>query len=288
MFILNTFNIRLAALTLFFLPLLISAQTTETTDFDLHMITMQELIQENQENLVIVYVDSLLATKQIVDTMELKVFYGIKAEILSRQNNWKLAIPVLQILINLTTEFDEKEPLLLNLGLFKKYTGDFDGAIKTYEFILKNNENNPNTINNLASVYNEKGAYKNCIQLLDKYAEQFTIPYASFHYAKAFYHLKRYDEALLKIENYLNENPLASDDFIAFHLAALIYKTKKDNNKACFYNDKALNYIHKHDLSEKISKETDVVKESFILRDFVDKIQAIANFSAANCLQTDE
>jgi tetratricopeptide (TPR) repeat protein len=285
MHFLNIFNKRLSALLLFFLPLLISAQTTETSDFDLHMITMQELIQENQESLVLVYIDSLLATNQIVDTMVQKVFYGIKAEILSRQNNWKLAIPVLQILINLTTDFEEKEHILLNLGLFKKYTGDFDGAINTYEFILKNNENNPNAINNLASVYNEKGNYKNCIKLLDKYNEQFTIPYASFHYAKAFYHLKQYNKALLKMEDYLNNNPLASNDFIAFHLAALIYKTQKDNKKACFYNEKALNYIHKNDLSNKISKETDAVKESFILRDFTAHIQAIANFSADNCLQ---
>jgi len=168
------------------------------------------------------------------------------------------------------------------IARFKKYLGDFDGAITAYKRILQLDPKDHLTFNNMASAYNSAGKYQDAISVLNSNPNTERLPSEYYLFAIAYFNLNKLDSAKLNIDKYLTTDNSAKD-FLAFKVAAQIYSALSDKKKSCEYITKANDIITMTKPEEQISKQSAKVQGYHFIKESLKQIDLTKNLKSQLC-----
>ncbi len=168
------------------------------------------------------------------------------------------------------------------IAQFKKYLGDFDGAVKAYKRILELDPTNDITINNMSSALISSGKFQEAINILNSNFNAERNSFEYFHYAVAYFNMNKLDSAKLSIDKYLKTDN-ATADFEAYKIAAKIYSSLGDKNNSCDYITKANEIIDTIKTEEKISKQSKKVQDYYFVRETLKQIDETRKLKTQLC-----
>lgn len=195
-------------------------------------------------------------------------------------NNCEAAIVDLEEIIQLvpSTEIDCQT----HIARFKKYLGDFDGALTAYKRILKLDPKEELTFNNMASAYVHAGKYQDAVNVLNSNPNTERLSSEFYHYAIAYFNLNKLDSAKLNIDIYL-KTERAEQDYYAYKVAAQIYSALSNNEKSCEYITKANDIIKSTKPNEEISKMSTKVQGYYFIKEQLKQIEETKNLHSQLC-----
>lgn len=152
------------------------------------------------------------------------------------------------------------------LAEFKKYMGDFPGAIAAYKRIFQLDPQHEITFNNMASTYNRMGKYHEALGVLNTNPHAERLPTEHYHYAFAYYHLNKLDSAKLHIRTYLLTTN-AVDDHSAYALAARIYAGLNDSKTSCEHITQAVSILDRVNPEKELSELSEKIQNYYFVKE---------------------
>ena len=216
-----------------------------------------ERYQKGNIDSAIAYLDSLRQLPLVKDSMYITLLQ-ISTDLNQRTFHFEGVVKDLEELLSLSPK--EEIALQNQLGRYKKYVGDYQGAIKVYKRLIELDSNIDITYNNLASTYNAAGLYKETIVLLRADPKRKKLSLENYHLALAYFHVGRIDSAKFFIDKFLKTKE-ASYDFLAFKCAAQIYFELGLKKKACTYIFEANGILKQAKVEEEIKKQPKRIQE---------------------------
>lgn len=147
---------------------------------------------------------------------------------------------------------------LYNLvGIHKKYSGDIEGAVVAFNKGLRINPNDELIYLNLASAYGHQNKWNQAYNTINKYKSSDTL--FSYFYIRTAYFFQQNQLKLAEneIQKCLKQNNAGKDLDIQI-LASELYLELKNNEKACYYLQKAKDaYFELSDSIEEVSYNTE-------------------------------
>jgi len=177
---------------------------------------------------------------------------------------------------------DLETDCLSQIALFKKYLGDFEGAIIAYKRILILNPTDHIIYNNIASTYNEAGNFVEAIETLNSNPSSERLHTEYYHYSFAYLNLNKLDSARHYIEKYL-----AADDEKNFSLAyttgAKIYFALGYKKKSCEYITKANEIIINFRYFEQLNEKSAKVQNYYFVKKSLNEIKETEELKSKLC-----
>lgn len=131
-----------------------------------------------------------LINNAYIDVLESKVQLGL--------NNPKIAHKLLKSALN---ENPNAIEILLDMGRLLNTMIDSEGAIQSFELIIKKDPDNPYAYHGIGMAYLQKGQYEDAISyFLDAIDRLYHYPLAHFHLGEAFALVKMYEPAIKSFE----------------------------------------------------------------------------------------
>jgi tetratricopeptide (TPR) repeat protein len=238
-----------------------------------------KLSKDGQTDRAIAKIDSLRRTVTVRDSMYMFLL-GISEEINSKANYYEQAIRDNEDLIKLIPPAEAS--CLTAIGQYKSMLGDFDGAIAAYTRLLELDKQNQRACNNLVSVYNQAGKYKDALRVLDSRPAKDRVPQDQYEYAVAYYKLNMPDSARSNIARYLRAGTTAGD-FQSYILAARIYAALGDKKKSCEHITQANDIITKSKAEEQIKQNPARVQAYYFAKEMFKEIGTARELKTKLC-----
>lgn len=239
-----------------------------------------ELYRDGQTDKVISIIDSLRKSNVIKDK-NYTILILASADINKKTYNLEGSIRDNEELITLSPESEINRQV--QIGILKKYIGDFDGSIKAYERIIKLDPKNNIAYNNMASTYIAAEKYQDALSILNNKNNLDKGNLEFFISAIAYFHLNRLDSAKYNIDKYIELEDV-TNDFEAYKYAAQIYFALDENKKSCDLITKANEIIINTKTEEQISKQSQKVQEYFICQKSIKNIKETKKLKGQLCL----
>lgn len=168
------------------------------------------------------------------------------------------------------------------IALYKKYMGDFDGAINANKRLLQIDSTSMIVYNNLASAYNSAGKFQEAINILSLNPNSERMQTEYYHFAYAYFNLNKIDSAKYWMEIFMTKEP-ALNDFLAYKLLAQIYFTLGDTLKSCSYINKANSLIKTSKQEKQIHNKSSKVQEYYIFKMLIKEIEDTKRLKLLYC-----
>lgn len=152
------------------------------------------------------------------------------------------------------------------IATYKKYLGDYEGAIISHKRVLELDPKDEISFNNMSSVYNLLGKFDDAIRILNSNPSKEHRSLEFYNYAFAFYNLNKLDSAKQYIDKYLQFDD-AKKDFLGYKLASEIYSGLSDRKSSCIFITKANDIIKETNPKNQISLQSQRIQEYAIIKE---------------------
>jgi tetratricopeptide (TPR) repeat protein len=247
------------------------------TEADVQKVML--LSEQGKTNLALVTIDSLRKATKVKDE-NYSMLIMTSAELNMKAFNCEAAIRDNEELIKLLP--DNEIDCQTHIAEFKKYIGDFEGALAAYKRILQINSSEEILYNNMASAYNSAGKYQDAIKILKVNPNTKISSLEYYNYAIAYFNLNKLDSAKQAMDKYLSTED-AENDFEAYKYAAQIYSALNDKKKSCELITKATNILTTNGTEEQINKQPQKIKDYYFIKNALKEIDETKKLKAQFC-----